>query len=818
MARRFLQDTHKAHSWFHAVPPNKPIGRHSGNRHLNVAQHELAQWSADELQLLEQAFGWQIKTAPESLLSYVREHPAHQRRPSTLFIAGQLTQQIIKYQTKMLDVFTDFTKLLAKDLSRVTIKDTKAPTTSQEEVALALAITRAHLEEVRLTDEIASRVLQEKIDALTEKLNALAETAYEEALLTGTEYASKFFDKPAVTPKQVDTILEAKLALNAKYMQTSLMPDIVSKAAKAAAVEGVTSESFVEVMLESFTSRFASYSMPLWGMGAFGFGAEMTAQSQQLWWIVTSSNPCSDCPDLEDESPYDDENPLPTYPGWGDTECRSNCLCLLVTSPALTLRNGDTAPWAPGKLEPVKCAWGFMHVKGNDCHDAHTGQFCSDGDLNSVWTSLNERINKADGGFTVQPVTKEEPKTGFAVSIYPDRTVTFASAGKMSEAQFVKFVRDNKDILTQKDHYIGGWHDPSDGTIYLDVSVVKSTEDDARALAIKNNQISYFDFKNGRSVNVEKREAATANRTSRKWKQTVPNGALREADWKETVRRWSRETPDVTRREVITAYAALTALTKYIVHRGNEWCVVSHTTGRNLGCYPTRAQAVERLQQIEAHKHDPKGAKYSDDQARDDHGRWTEEGFAPSGPEYQESQPSSSVDVPMSNHQATAVASIEPEIRTKGTERCAIYGEDGVAIVDKLGNVTGVQFEKHEMDKLAGVKNLVGTHNHPGGRSLSIDDMRLAAKLNMQEIRAVGMHDGKPVLYRMSRGSADKWPTREQLDSAVADGNIKEELKLGPKVKNGTMEADAANFLYAHEVNIEVAAKLGLHYQRVYHA
>jgi hypothetical protein len=36
--------------------------------------------------------------------------------------------------------------------------------------------------------------------------------------------------------------------------------------------------------------------------------------------------------------------------------------------------------------------------------------------------------------------------------------------------------------------------------------------------------------------------------------------------------------------------------------RGNKWCVFSKT-GRNLGCYPTRKQAEERLTQIEKFKH-----------------------------------------------------------------------------------------------------------------------------------------------------------------------------------------------------------------------
>ncbi|MDI6892944.1 MAG: hypothetical protein QMD08_08210 [Actinomycetota bacterium] len=39
-----------------------------------------------------------------------------------------------------------------------------------------------------------------------------------------------------------------------------------------------------------------------------------------------------------------------------------------------------------------------------------------------------------------------------------------------------------------------------------------------------------------------------------------------------------------------------------IVKRGKEWCVISHRTGKNLGCYPTEKEAKERLGQIWAWK------------------------------------------------------------------------------------------------------------------------------------------------------------------------------------------------------------------------
>jgi hypothetical protein len=40
-----------------------------------------------------------------------------------------------------------------------------------------------------------------------------------------------------------------------------------------------------------------------------------------------------------------------------------------------------------------------------------------------------------------------------------------------------------------------------------------------------------------------------------------------------------------------------------IVKRGGKWCVVSEKTGRNMGCYGTKAEAAHRLKQVEFFKH-----------------------------------------------------------------------------------------------------------------------------------------------------------------------------------------------------------------------
>jgi len=47
---------------------------------------------------------------------------------------------------------------------------------------------------------------------------------------------------------------------------------------------------------------------------------------------------------------------------------------------------------------------------------------------------------------------------------------------------------------------------------------------------------------------------------------------------------------------------ALNLTSATIRKNGNQWCVYSKS-GKNMGCYPTRKQAEDRLKKIEMFKH-----------------------------------------------------------------------------------------------------------------------------------------------------------------------------------------------------------------------
>jgi hypothetical protein len=110
-------------------------------------------------------------------------------------------------------------------------------------------------------------------------------------------------------------------------------------------------------------------------------------------------------------------------------------------------------------------------------------------------------IGTPDGGFTYQPIDHRTPKTGYPVSIYPERS--FAVKGEDLTPEVVaEYALRNVDILGEPGNFTGGWHDPKTDIVYLDCTVVANTPEEAKALCLKHDQIAYFDLANGQSVEV----------------------------------------------------------------------------------------------------------------------------------------------------------------------------------------------------------------------------------------------------------------------------------------------------------------------------
>jgi hypothetical protein len=84
--------------------------------------------------------------------------------------------------------------------------------------------------------------------------------------------------------------------------------------------------------LEALRSSVTRYAEPPWGAGHQGYGAQLEDRNILMIWVLDDgAEHCADCPALADGSPYEH---LPTWPGYGDTQCVDRCKCQVQADPA----------------------------------------------------------------------------------------------------------------------------------------------------------------------------------------------------------------------------------------------------------------------------------------------------------------------------------------------------------------------------------------------------------------------------------------------------------------------------------------------------
>lgn len=122
------------------------------------------------------------------------------------------------------------------------------------------------------------------------------------------------------------------------------------------------------------------------------------------------------------------------------------------------------------------------------------------------------RLHEAGGGFTYSVITKHQPTTGFAVAAHKD-TEFVVDKSKVSGVLLAQYVKKHYALLKQKGNYLGGWHDPKTGNVYLDVTTHVMLHKKAEALGRAGQQIAYFDLAKQREVRIHHgRHAGTDDR------------------------------------------------------------------------------------------------------------------------------------------------------------------------------------------------------------------------------------------------------------------------------------------------------------------
>lgn len=157
---------------------------------------------------------------------------------------------------------------------------------------------------------------------------------------------------------------------------------------------------------------------------------------------------------------------------------------------------------------------------GNFGHAGRPGKIggsTASGDTESVVSNeaaddMVERLIGGEGGFTYHVIQKKYKVVGkdkgYAVSPYPNKkpipVPKTPQERKVLRSAIKAFVRKNMDSLSKSEYYLGGWNDTDDGTgIYLDISIISDTPEQAEAIGRKYKQISYFDIEKGEEVKIK---------------------------------------------------------------------------------------------------------------------------------------------------------------------------------------------------------------------------------------------------------------------------------------------------------------------------
>lgn len=126
-------------------------------------------------------------------------------------------------------------------------------------------------------------------------------------------------------------------------------------------------------------------------------------------------------------------------------------------------------------------------------------------------------------------------------------------------------------------------------------------------------------------------------------------------------------------------------------------------------------------------------------------------------------------------------------------ETALAFDRNGNIIFRKNGVKDQVEFTKAEVEKMR--NSPLFTHNHPGGGSLSPQDVHFATGVNINEMRAVGQDYAYSIAH-----TGQRWPEWEKLNREIQHWNQVVRTEFTKAVNAGTMHPKNAEFLHWHEV------------------
>jgi len=152
-----------------------------------------------------------------------------------------------------------------------------------------------------------------------------------------------------------------------------------------------------------------------------------------------------------------------------------------------------------------------------------------------------------------------------------------------------------------------------------------------------------------------------------------------------------------------------------------------------------------------------------------------------------------------------AAVAFENQVRTKPVEHGALFRSDGSLLQDRVGTVNRVTFSD---DVLKAASGCLFTHNHPGGFTISNDDVLLAQIFGMSEVRVVTDK------FRFMLRPDGSWPSRPAIVSAYRSERRRADADAHGAVDSGEVPFSCAQWEIEHRLLELVARKLHMHYDR----
>jgi hypothetical protein len=111
-------------------------------------------------------------------------------------------------------------------------------------------------------------------------------------------------------------------------------------------------------------------------------------------------------------------------------------------------------------------------------------------------------LQKPDGGFSYNPIHKTTPSMRYMVALSPAQggVEHIKHISELTPDHIVNHQSIIQHLLRDPNTFQGGWHNPSDGKVYLDASRQYPDLNSAQEAARTGQQISLFDLHSGKSI------------------------------------------------------------------------------------------------------------------------------------------------------------------------------------------------------------------------------------------------------------------------------------------------------------------------------